>query len=248
MKTNTTLVGLAILFMCTLQSAIVSATSISKSRLLFGSVQFPAILNKVPDIRVYYGGHMIKTAAQHDTKQITFSIPIGTHQTLFHVLITKSKVDFNLAKNKHIDPQLVNTFSYLRVPNGQPYKLFQIEQIDTEAKTVPQVSTASVKTAAWHIKECSLTTNDLRMPDMTIMIDYDPDYVDYMQQSTSTVNLPTVHIKQNVIELAGGSEIQLHNQSHAIVLASIDIDTLHAPLNESIKHDKNRVLIAAPSA
>lgn len=243
------LMAITVVLLLALSTSLVSANS----RLLFGAIQFPSSVTTIPSVRVYYGGHKIKTTAQNDTKQIIFSVPKGTHQDSFYLLITEA-LDFSCVKNKNTINMPTNTVNYLKVPSTQPYRLFEVKRCQAPLTFPADKASCSVQQSskvaapAWHVSQMALTTPDLRISDMTIVVCYNPDYVESIQPIVGTFALPTIVLKPDVIELAGGSEAKLHERSNAVLLASIDIDTIHAPLNEAIKQDQNRALIAAPAA
>jgi hypothetical protein len=219
------------------------ACAYNNPRLLFGTMQFPHDLDKVPDIRIYYGGHKIKTTTHDDTKQTIFSIPTNTSQDTFHVLITDA-IEVNVIKSKEA-MGIINTIDYLRVRPAHSYRLFEMKRTSTPANT----PTNTKQMIAWTISEQTLTDNDLRIPDMAIVVCYNPHYIETIIGTTKNFALPTIQLKSNVISLAGGSQ-KLHEQSNALLLASIDMDTLHPLLHESVKQEPHRAcaLIAAPAA
>jgi len=206
-------------------------TTTPVGKLVLGTIQFPPSLHKIPMVRIYYGGHKITPSLNDETKQITFGVPKGMNQTSLYLLITEA-VNCNIAKNNHYTSNIMNTIGYLKASPNKPYRLFKLA-INEQA-------------SGWGVDECMLTTDDLRIPDMAIVVHYNPNFIDTIQPTKNNFALPVINLKQNLLELAG-SEDKLHDISNALLLASIDIDTIHATLSDSIKIEANRALIAAPT-
>lgn len=221
--------------------------SISSGKLTLGAIQFPSTIAKVPTIRIYYGGHKIATTPNNETKQLTFSIPKGINQNSFYLLVTEA-IDFSFAKNKYDGSNIVNTINYLKVFPHKPYRLFKFTIHEKSAPTATTLTSPSAKPALeWIVEECTLTSADLRIPDMAIVVCYNPNFIDSILPKSGIFSLPTITLKQNMLELTG-SEAKLHDISDALIMACINTDTIHATLDESIKREKNYTLIAAPMA
>lgn len=221
------------------------------SALILGSIQFPFSLTKVPNIRVYYGGVKIKTESDTDTRRLTFALPRGSNQNKFFVLITDA-VGFSLAREQ--DNSVTNTIEYLKVLRGHQYRLFELSLVqpsDSVAKSTEDNQIASAEhvpatTPMWHIQEQKILHEDQRVPDTTVIICYNPEFIDTMRAGTIH-ELPVLIVKPNIIDLAGGTESLVHQTSDEMLIASMDIDTIHRAINESVKQiDKYRAIIAAP--
>lgn len=233
----------------------------SASRLALGTIQFPAVVTKIPSVCIYYGGHKLKTTTQESNNQILFSIPKSSSQKKFYLLVTQS-IDIGALKGKHDLPEIINPVGYLRVHKGKPYRLFELSLTEsvTDKESLPglpqhptdgsQRLTDSTQmeggTMRWHISECALTTAEMRIPDPTIVFLYDPCLIDSLITPEDSFALPTIKLKPNILELVG-SEQKLHEFSNALLLSALDIDTIHGQLTESVKLDDRRALIAAPT-
>lgn len=223
------------------------AIATPSSRLVMGTIQFPNALQHVPSLRIYYAGHRIKTEAHEEAKQISFAVPRGPAQNKFFLLITQD-VDFSPIKN--VSRELThNTIEYFKVAHNHPYKLYELELVE-DTPTAENASDPAKKTSSpsqrWVINEHFLVHDNLRMPDMTIIMRYNPDFIELLRPGNA-FELPTIVIRHDLLSLVG-SEQQLHTLSNELIISSIDLDTVHTVLAESIKTDQQRTLIAAPTA
>lgn len=237
----------------------VTATSIATktstataSRLVLGAIQFPESVVTIPTVRIYYGGRQIVPTIEDETKQLIFSIPKGTNQNSLYVLIS-TDVTFSSLKNKR-HAALSNPVGYLKLAPGKPYRLFEL----TLTQQTPSENSADKKTAeaqkdessgvsAWTVREATLTSEDLRLPDMTITVCYPPAFVESIEPQADAFSLPTIMVKNNVIELAGSTE-KFAELSNNLLLATLDLDTIHEMQVASTKMEAGRILIAAPLA
>ena len=195
--------------------------------LFIGTIQFPNTIKKVPNIRVYCSGHIIKTETDDDSKKLTFSIPESKNKKRFSLLI---------------DPSL------------QEYKFYQFELVkkNAEQNGESKDKTKSIKNHEqpenhnadyhWVIEEDHLALEDGRIPDDTVIICYKPSYIEGLQGGTK-LEFPHIRIKNNILQLAG-SEDQLHDTSITLLLSSLDYDTIHRSIRQEIKQDYQKTLIA----
>lgn len=208
------------------------------SDIIMGAIQFPAHLSNVPMIRVYCGGRKIKSEVDNSNKKITFTLPKGHNQRRFLLLITED-LDF-----KRLDTMVwgstQNTLDYLKIEPNQTYKLY-IMTLMTDTSNI-KTGRSSKPSLKWIIEEGELRDEDCRIPDETIIIRYNPDMVETVS-STSVYELPTIVMKNQLLKLVG-SELELQKISNEQLMASIDSDTFHAAVQEHIKFDGTRVLIA----
>lgn len=240
----------ALLLVSLILSLVATAPSLlcSSSRLVLGSIQFPATVERVPSLRVYYAGHQIPVEIQQETKQITFSIPRSPNQNKFYMLISQS-VNFASLSNYH--PAIThNTVEYCRVAKDSPYKLFELELVE-ESHSNENILTAPASQVKkenasyrWIINEHKLVHDDLRMPDMTVIVLYNPDFVETLRAG-SGFELPTIALRPDLLSVVG-SESKLHAFSHELLMSAIDLDTVHTVLAQTIKVDNQRTLIAPP--
>lgn len=216
--------------------------NVSTPMMIACTVQFPRCVERIPDIRIYYGGSKIKTETDHESKRLTFCLPRGFNQSTFYLLVTPTLSAQTIYKYG----QSTNTIEYLKVPRDKPYKLFELT-CKTSYSPLMNESEKEESEPAWHIEEISATQHQhLRIPDMTVIVCYDPDLIDILKIH-SKFELPTIHMKQNIIDLVG-SQQQLHSLSNAFLLSCIDTDVLHTAPHETIKQvDQQRYIIAPPT-
>ena len=215
------------------------------AHLISGTLAFPASLKSNPMLRIYYGGHIIPYET-HPNKKVSFWIPAHESQTTFYVLVTKS-VGVQTKQRGEIKN---NTIDYLKVPEGQAYKLYELELVqelpeipDEQATHKKQIKKIAAPTYHWNITEQTIDTETQRIPDETVIVCYFPEYIENLSGG-SALELPTVTITPNIVQKAG-SEEKLHEASTTLVLASIDTDTIHnAPEPQATKQGSERILIA----
>ncbi|BDC35102.1 hypothetical protein Noda2021_10600 [Candidatus Dependentiae bacterium Noda2021] len=193
-----------------------------------GTIQFPLAVKKVPDVRVYCAGRKICGELDHETKKISFAISDYRQRTFFYLAIASAKnIGYELAVPNS------NTIKYLKVDPTQPYKFYAIELVlipeDANTETASKSPTMVYK---WLIKEIELPTTG-QMPDDTIIVCYDPNYVERLDGGSS-FEFPKIVIKPDILSIVG-SESTLHQESAKILLSTLDLDTIHASVRQEIK-------------
>lgn len=194
--------------------------------LFMGAIQFPKSLFTMPDLRIYYGGNIIKYEKNLGNNSISFSFPDDKRRTEFYVLVTET------IKFSAID----NTIEYIKIPTNQAYKFYTLNLIKTENNdpTPEQLkSKQDLATYTWTIAETALKNG--RIPDDAIIVCYTPQYVKSVEGG-SAIALPKIIIKDNVLELAG-SEDKFMDSSIALLLSSLDTDAIHANIHQEVKQD-----------
>jgi hypothetical protein len=212
--------------------------------LVLGCIQMPSNLTSVIPMRIYCGGRKIKCEIDNEAKQIHFKIPKSTLQNKFYCLITEG-LGFEPLKKSPCG----ETIEYMKVLANYSYKLYEIEQVAYEKevplteqeKVTTDAKTKKVRAYKWIIAESILTHPDRRIPDTTIIVRYNPLFIDSLEEKNE-FELPTINLKADSVLLAG-SEEKLKELSTAIVIASIDADTLHSQEKEAVKFDKQRTLV-----
>jgi hypothetical protein len=231
------------------------AASNSATSLIMGAIQFPASVQHVPYVRIYFCGKKLPAhlcEADHDSKQFTFRVPHMMHTNKIYMLITP-EIRFKTHKAKHPDFQ-GNVIDYLRVPKAQPYKFYELVLVEekspergtgsgnkTEKSSVARKNKKN-RTATWAIKSMNLDKNTRQIPDDTIIICYDPASVDLLSGG-SAFELPTITLKSDLLALLGSEDV-LQNLSNKMLLSSIDSDTVHASITQNVKHTRHATLIA----
>src|SRR5581483_3730006 len=123
-----------------------------------------------------------------------------------------------------------NTVLYRALEHGQPYKFYVLtlkEKVIHPENVVLLGNSSKEPTSHyyWDVKEIPLSTYQARIPDDSIVICYNPDFVDAISGGNA-VEFPSIKIKRNILNLVG-SEAKLHENSIELVLASLDHDMLH---------------------
>ncbi len=214
--------------------------------LLMGMIQFPRMLKKVPAIRVYYGGKIINSYRHEGIPKVTFEVSKNNHQTTFYLLVTEH-IEYRVKTLSDLSCQS-NTIDYLQLPPNQQYKFYRLELVPDAIESInnmellKQQNTPSEENNSYHWKvyEEQLPGNG-KIPDETIVVCYFPNVV-AMLNGGSKLELPTIVIKQNIIDLMG-SEEKLHEASVKLQIASLDTDTIHTPTKRKIKQDYQCTLI-----
>lgn len=198
----------------------------SASKMLFmGTIQFPHTLQLIPDVRVYCAGNKIKCENQQDSKRISFGIADDRQRTMFHILIT-NKINVEATEN---------TIKYLK--SSKSYKLFRMQLVQKES-----FGDDAQALYDWDIQELRLGKNK-RLPDDTIIIFYNPAYVDALKGGNA-IELPTIHIKPNLLDIVG-SEKKLHEISDELLLSSLDYEPIHARIKQELQANYQQKTILA---
>lgn len=206
------------------------ATEVSGKALFYVNIQFPAEIEKVPCIRAYYCGIRItKSEYNNAAKKLTFTIP-AWQQTSFNLVIT----EWYMPESEHAGD---NTIKFLKIPSHVHYLAYQITL--TRAANSHQ-DEHSAQTLAWDIHEIKQLPNDGQIPDDALIIVYNPDYIEKLEGGNAS-ELPTIYIKPNILQLLG-SEEKLHEYSDSLLLAALNLDSLHASLQQQVRHVDKTVI------
>lgn len=234
MKKHINLVSLIFIFLTIIGSFPLVAHT---KGLFIGSIQFPSALNNVPDIRVFCGGNKISCEKDNVAKRITFMVPEDRHRTIVPLVIAET-VEFEVVKNS-------NTIAYLKIPAGKPHKLFMLE-LQKVAKKVDPESRSKVYheddfTYEWDIREEKALFAQGRIPDDSIVVYFNPDYIATLSGG-NRFELPRIVMKHNLLALAG-SEEKLHDISTSLILSSLDLNAIHANVESQVTQEYHRTLI-----
>lgn len=232
-QTQLTICSSVLLIFSVLTSACDQSTTLT-TPLMLGIIQFPQTITTVPVPRVYYMGKTIPCESHEGEKKVTFDLPKNKHLHHFYLLITES-ISYTLKNNETINE--LQTVDYIRVPDNQLYKMYELELTTKRVTEDDQESFYY-----WAINEKQLDDDSQRIPDETIIVLYSPEYIETVMGG-NTFELPSIVVKSDVVDLAG-SEQQLYNKSIELQLASLNSDTIHAPLKHAIKQIGHRTLIA----
>jgi hypothetical protein len=204
--------------------------------LFIGNIVFPSTLEMVPSIRVYYAGRKIVCETDDCGKKVTFSIPEHKQRTFFFMLIT-SDIEFCSHEN---------TVPFLKLKKNCSYKFFVMEMIQVEVpkkKKKPWANPFEKNIEyAWAIRQLELQLPDNRIPDETIIVCYNPDYI-YSLEGGNNIEFPKIVIKPDILKIVG-SEAKLHELSNKWFLAALNTDTIHDTPSAEIlmnPHSKTRL-------
>lgn len=218
---------------------MLSSTTADAHSLLMGTIQFPQTIGTVPTLRIYCAGKIIPCTIDQENKSISFTIPKYAQQQHFNLVITE-KVNFGFSSSKY-QSSPNNTPSFMKLADGQPYLLYSL-LLTPEFSETEQAHL----TYRWRVRPDTVS-KDRKVPDDAIVICYPANWVAGVT-SANSFELPTIEIKPNLLELTE-SEQQLRQASAKLMLAALDSDTMHATQAQpTIKQDKNRIIIAAPTA
>lgn len=206
-----------------------------------GSIQFPSILEVIPGVRIYYAGKKISTEIDEDGHRIIFSVPAPKNLTFFYFLITP---EIQFSSNE-------NTIEFLKLKPRMPYRFYVVELVTTEesgnkrAKSTMAFAENTTK-YHWNIKEVTLNLPANRIPDDTIIICFDPSYIQKLEGGNA-VEFPKICLRPDLLKLTG-SEKKLHELSTSWFLAALNTDTIHEAPAPEIKfspHSKTVIALTA---
>jgi hypothetical protein len=238
--------------------------TIISSNIIEGSIQFPSFIQKVPMVRIYCAGRKIPYQycdIDSINNHFKYQIPKSQYQRTFTLLITEPQnLEFVPITGDVISLSYHNTIDHIRlnkealIHNAYHYYSLKIQDdLPTnnadEYAALMRISQGTQKLEQkWYVSEQKLTTHNGIIPDETIIICYPAHCIAHVSGDVIT-QLPTIYLKQDMLKLVG-SEIQLKEFSDKIVLASLDLDALHAPLRQenNIKREPKCNIIAAPTA
>lgn len=209
----------------------VNNASTQKS-LFIGSIQFPSTINLVPSIRVYYAGGKIICETDDNSKKVIYSIPEFKQRTFFYLLISH---DVEFCSHE-------NTVPFLKLKNNCPHKFYALQRIPVESKKRKRGETAQPE-FTWIVKELNLQLPDGRIPDETIIVRYNPEYVETIEGGNA-IEFPKIIIKKDILKLVG-SENKLHDISNNWLLAAMNTDTIHeATQSEFVANPQAKTVLA----
>ncbi len=223
--------------LCILTSAI------NGYNLMLGTIQFPKTLETVPNLRIYHSGKIISGKVDNANHTVSFSIPKYSSSQIRYSLIITESIEFASPKPAP-GQEASNIIEYIKVPDGSEYKLYTL-------LLVPRFSDEPGKQAKpnyhWRILQDRTRLNN-KIPDDAIIVILDPSWIDTVR-GESSIELPTINVKSNVVELSG-SQQNFYDKFTQLLLAAIDSDTMHdaTTSNQAIRQEQNRVTIAAPVA
>lgn len=215
-----------------------AALAYGEKSLFYGSIQFPNGIEMIPNIRVYYAGRKVVCENSDATKRITFAVPELKQRTFFYLLITPD-IEFNSHEN---------TVPFLKLKRGQPYKFYTMELAISPTKNhKAHKKNINPYEYSWIVKELDLATiTGGRLPDETLIVRYNPDFVQGLEGGTM-VEFPKIVLKPDLLKLAG-SEEKLHDLSNSWFLAALNTDTIHETAQSEVRINSQTKTILAMTA
>ena len=203
------------LYLCITVTSINTLYGSFDKKVMIGTVQFPKSVKNAQPMRIYCGGKIISSEVDTETRRLVFSLSEHKYKSYFYLLI---------AQPEHINFDLEdNTVKSLRLNPDSPYKFYTLEYVSHKDKN-----------STWIVKEVTLTT-ETKIPDETIILCYNPDYIDKLVGG-STIEFPKIMVRDDILNLVG-SETALHEQSSKLLLSSLDYDALHQTISYSVKQE-----------
>jgi len=205
------------------------------SKSLFnGTIQFPKSINTLPGIRIYWKGYRLTCESDNDSKKATFIIADESPRPTFKILVTE---------NVNVIGEY-NVVQYLKVPENAEYN-FYICHLEKTAVGAPDPAQKPA-CPQWQIStftEKEKPLNNGIIPDDTIIICLNRDYVDIVEGGSSTL-LPTVKLRSDLLKIVE-NEQKLHENAEMLLMSLLDIDTMHAAMTYDIKPNFQRKMIVA---
>jgi hypothetical protein len=185
--------------------------------LLIGKIVFP--ISHAVVYGLSYEGQAVTT--EIDGSSLVFRIPTSKNQWRFFILFIQ---DFEYSLKESSPEIQQNTVNYQVACANTPYRIFELHR----------------RGESWTIIE-RLLPDDGRIPDSTIIVRCPAEYLQSIDGG-NRFQLPTIALKDNILELAGSEEL-LKTKSNELLLASLDLAPLHTPMKETKQIAGNRVLL-----
>jgi hypothetical protein len=196
--------------------------SLAAPLLIGGTIQYSKDSTAV-DLSVNYSGTQTTTTLHKSAlAKITFEIPKAATQSHFEVLVTTSKIDYQL-KQLPAQADIQNTVDYIKIDPQSSYKYYELDLIND----------------TWEIKESRLPATG-QIPDRAIIIECYPEWISDFKGG-SAVELPTLYLNNATSERDEKFEEELIK----LELAALDSKILHAPIKRQTQtaSDKKRIII-----
>ena len=213
---------------------LIVSDSLGQKSLFTGIIQFPLDIMDLPNIRIYYAGHKITTEMDDHAKKVIFTIPEIKERSFFYLLFVT-----NIECCTH-----ENTVPFLKLKKNQPYKFYSLQRIQNP-KNKRKRTDLNQTEYTWIVKELSLTLPDGRIPDDTIIIYYNPSYIQAVEGGAA-IEFPKIFIKPDILSFVGGQQ-KLEHMSNTWFLAALNTDLIHDSLQPEvvIKNQPKTILAMA---
>lgn len=217
------------------------------SKILYsGSIQFPK-LRKMPNVRIYWKGYRVKCESNDDSKKITFIFADDNNHPSFKVLITES-LQFETEQN---------VVKYLKIQEGLPYKFYSLTLAKTDSileddkniaygKNIEEDKNNQPK-AAWHVHEYRHALHNGIIPDDTIIVCLNPDYVEKVEGGDS-ITLPTIKIRNDLLQFVGSEDNLLQHTDEIFLSLVIDCDAIHTAMQQEVRPKyEQKIVLTLPA-
>lgn len=225
------------LFLLLVANIPVLTYGISASPWILGSLHYEGSLdnNRVP---LYYEGNNIIPSSNKHKTHLDFEIPRSRTNQTYYVVVTERIIP--VAKKSVSGESILNTFDYLKVQEGNEYRLYQLH---LESEIVTSQKGKTEKIYYWEVTEMVLPENG-QLPPQTLII-YDlPERILSFDSGGSLLSWPTMYMETQ----------KKHDQSFAdrlteIYFSVVDLNTIHIPIKKTITRvdDNKKVIIAFSS-
>lgn len=187
--------------------------------MMFGTIEFPRSLKMIFPYKIFYEGQQVKTEVEDN--RLLFTIPINRPMiSRFFILFVEDP--YYVLKEADCTV-LQNTVDYLK--SGTTYRIFELRAVG----------------GSWHVQEY-LLPESLIIPDNTIIVYMPPAYIDTLTGGTGR-EFPRVMIKENILDLLGGSLDELKRKAEALAMESIHMNSLHVPVREVTRVAGNKRIV-----
>lgn len=187
---------------------------------------------------LYYEGNNIIPSSNKQKSRFDFEIPRSRNSQTYYVVVTEQVIP--VAKKSVSGEPILNTFDYLKVPDGNNYRLYQLQ---CKSEIVTDQKGKTEKIYYWEVTEMELPENG-QLPSQTLIM-YDlPERVLSFDSGGSLLSWPTLYMHTP----------QKYDQSFAdrltqISFSVVDLNAIHIPIKKTIAHtnDQKKVIIAFSS-
>jgi hypothetical protein len=177
-------------------------------------------------LTVIYGGTQpIITIHEIGIPKITFELGKSSDQWHFDLLITATKIAYQLKQFPNQE-EIQNTVDYLKIDPQTSYKYYSLD----------------FNNGVWEITEQTLPESG-QIPDRAIIIECYPEWIQEIKGG-SAVELPTIYLNNALADL-GASEEDFKEALVKLELTALDSKITHSPMRRKTQtiSDKKRILI-----
>lgn len=195
--------------------------------LFMGRIKFPYSVAVTMPIPIFYDGRSIKGEVHESQHQIAFDVPWARGQQVVYLLITEKNPE-KVYKPLLDDKSLHNTIDYLKIPEGQRYKLYRLTLV------------INAEGISWQVESVGLPRSG-QIPDQTIIVLYFSELVESVEGG-NRLELPSIILRDDMLSLVS-SEQDLQAQMVKVQLSSIDIGTIHTPIKQVVQQNPTRTIV-----